>query len=50
MPKIIKLRGPIRELTVAVKAYSRGGGAFSRGPIQEFTIVENISFFKDLIQ
>ena len=29
MAKIIKLRGPIRELTVAVGAYSVGGGACS---------------------
>ena len=26
MAKIIKLRGPIREFTVSVGAYSRGGG------------------------
>ena len=26
MAKIIQLRGPIREFTVAVGAYSRGGG------------------------
>ena len=41
MVKIIKLRGPIREFTVAVGAHSRGGGlltifssrveAYSRG-------------------
>ena len=41
MAKIVKLRGPIREFTVAVEAYSRGGGlliicssrvgAYSRG-------------------
>ena len=30
MTKIIKLKGPIRYFTVAVGAYSRGWGAFSR--------------------
>ena len=28
MAKIIQLRGPIREFTVAVGAYSKGGGGF----------------------
>ena len=28
MAKIVKLRGPIREFTEAVGAYSRGGGQF----------------------
>ena len=45
MAKLIKLRGPIREFTVAVGAYSRGGallticsssvGAYSRGSFFE---------------
>ena len=55
MPKIIKLKGPICEFTVAVGAYSMGGGllticssrvgAYSRGggfeggPIREFTVM-----------
>ena len=28
MAKFIKLRGPVRDLTVVVGAYSRGGGAY----------------------
>ena len=55
MAKIIKLRGQIREFTLAVVAYSRGGGfliicssregAFSRGgffeggPIRGFAVL-----------
>ena len=44
MAKLIRLRGPIREFTVAVGAYSRGGllticsssvGAYSRGSFFE---------------
>ena len=63
MANIIKLRGPIREFTVAVGAYSRGGllkicssrvggysigGLFQGGAIQGFTVIV-IAFCKCLL-